>query len=143
MSFDKKLACLTNYQERRSFPWPLVEIYSPEHNQNHPCFRLLTSGTIEEKIYHRQIFKQLLVNRVLKDPTQRRIFKSSDLYDLFTLNEGTSDKTETSALLAGTNSEVKLKQAHSEKNRDEASLINCMTCVFSGRRQAPFQFKPT
>ena len=79
-------------------------MYSPD--QNHACFRLLTSGTIEEKIYHRQIFKQLLVNRVLKDPTQRRIFKSSDLYDLFTLNEGTSDKTETSALLAGTNSEV-------------------------------------
>ena len=24
MPFDKKLACLTNYQERRSFPWPLV-----------------------------------------------------------------------------------------------------------------------
>ena len=24
MPFDKKLACLTNHQERRSFPWPLV-----------------------------------------------------------------------------------------------------------------------
>ena len=24
MPFDKKLECLTNYQERRSFPWPLV-----------------------------------------------------------------------------------------------------------------------
>ena len=24
MPFDKKLACLTNYQERRSFPWALV-----------------------------------------------------------------------------------------------------------------------
>ena len=28
MSFDKKLACLTNYQERQSFPWPLVYLYS-------------------------------------------------------------------------------------------------------------------
>ena len=27
MPFDKKLACLTNYQERRSFPWPLVFLY--------------------------------------------------------------------------------------------------------------------
>jgi DNA excision repair protein ERCC-6 len=34
--------------------------------------RLVTTGTIEEKIYHRQIFKQFLVNRVLKDPKQRR-----------------------------------------------------------------------
>ena len=58
-------------------------------------YRLLTSGTIEEKIYHRQIFKQLLINRVLKDPTQKRFFKSNDLYDLFTFSEGTSDRTET------------------------------------------------
>ena len=27
MPFDKKLACLTNYQERRSFPWHLVFFY--------------------------------------------------------------------------------------------------------------------
>merc|ERR1719414_2080007 len=72
-------------------------------------YRLLLSGTIEEKIYHRQIFKQLLINRVLKDPTQRRLFKANDLHDLFTLSEGTTDKTETSALFAGTGSEVKPK----------------------------------
>ena len=71
-------------------------------------YRLMTSGTIEEKIYHRQIFKQYLVNRVLKDPKQRRFFKSNDLYELFTLNEGTSDKTETSAIFAGTGSDVKV-----------------------------------
>ena len=28
MPFDKKLACLTNYKERRSFPWPLVTYIS-------------------------------------------------------------------------------------------------------------------
>ena len=28
MPFDKKLACLANYQERRSFPWPLVQYIS-------------------------------------------------------------------------------------------------------------------
>ena len=28
MPFDKKLACLTNYQERQRFPWPLVIIKS-------------------------------------------------------------------------------------------------------------------
>ena len=36
---------------------------------------------------HRQIFKQFLANRVLKDPKQRRFFKSNDLHDLFTLSE--------------------------------------------------------
>lgn len=38
-------------------------------------FRLLTAGTIEEKIYHRQIFKQFLTNRVLKDPRQKRFLR--------------------------------------------------------------------
>ena len=83
-------------------------------------YRLLTSGTIEEKIYHRQIFKQLLINRVLKDPTQKRFFKSNDLYDLFTLNEGTSDATETSAIFAGTNSEIRSKEIRKRKKLDDA-----------------------
>ncbi|XP_069000861.1 DNA excision repair protein ERCC-6 isoform X1 [Embiotoca jacksoni] len=71
-------------------------------------YRLLTAGTIEEKIYHRQIFKQFLTNRVLKDPKQRRFFKSNDIYELFTLSDpdGTQG-TETSAIFAGTGSDVK------------------------------------
>ncbi|XP_068183455.1 DNA excision repair protein ERCC-6 [Antennarius striatus] len=71
-------------------------------------YRLLTAGTIEEKIYHRQIFKQFLTNRVLKDPKQRRFFKSNDIYELFTLSDpdGTHG-TETSAIFAGTGSDVK------------------------------------
>uniref|UniRef100_A0A671PQ56 DNA excision repair protein ERCC-6 n=1 Tax=Sinocyclocheilus anshuiensis TaxID=1608454 RepID=A0A671PQ56_9TELE len=64
-------------------------------------YRLLTAGTIEEKIYHRQIFKQFLTNRVLKDPKQRRFFKSNDIYELFTLsNPDGSQGTETSAIFA-------------------------------------------
>ena len=69
-------------------------------------YRLLTSGTIEEKIYHRQIFKQYLTNRVLKDPKQRRFFKSNDLYELFTLKDTDNQSTETEAIFAGTGSEV-------------------------------------
>ncbi|XP_011285562.2 DNA excision repair protein ERCC-6 [Felis catus] len=70
-------------------------------------YRLLTAGTIEEKIYHRQIFKQFLTNRVLKDPKQRRFFKSNDLYELFTLTSpDVSQSTETSAIFAGTGSDV-------------------------------------
>ncbi|KAM8859292.1 DNA excision repair protein ERCC-6 [Spinachia spinachia] len=71
-------------------------------------YRLLTAGTIEEKIYHRQIFKQFLTNRVLKDPKQRRFFKSNDIYELFTLSDPDGAQgTETSALFAGTGSDVK------------------------------------
>ncbi|KAK6293370.1 hypothetical protein J4Q44_G00356960 [Coregonus suidteri] len=70
-------------------------------------YRLLTAGTIEEKIYHRQIFKQFLTNRILKDPKQRRFFKSNDIYELFTLsNPDGTQGTETSAIFAGTGSDV-------------------------------------
>eukprot|EP00903_Cladosiphon_okamuranus_P019263 g17709.t1 len=50
-------------------------------------YRLVTAGTIEEKIYHRQIFKTALTNRVLQDPKQRRMFSADDLRDLFTLGD--------------------------------------------------------
>ncbi|KAL3875967.1 hypothetical protein ACJMK2_033861 [Sinanodonta woodiana] len=73
-------------------------------------YRLITTGTIEEKIYHRQIFKQFLTNKVLKDPKQRRFFKTNDLYELFTLNISDDKReTETAAIFAGMGSEVKVR----------------------------------
>jgi hypothetical protein len=62
-------------------------------------YRMLTVGTIEEKIYHRQIFKQYLTNRILADPKQTRFFKSSDLYDLFTLGDSHHHTTDTKSLI--------------------------------------------
>ncbi|KOC59628.1 DNA excision repair protein ERCC-6 [Habropoda laboriosa] len=56
-------------------------------NKRVTIYRLITAGTIEEKIYHRQVFKLLLSNKVLEDPRQRRLFKTSDLVELFNLNE--------------------------------------------------------
>ncbi|CAI5774035.1 excision repair ERCC-6 [Podarcis lilfordi] len=88
-------------------------------------YRLLTAGTIEEKIYHRQIFKQFLTNRVLKDPKQRRFFKSNDLYELFTLSSPDGAQgTETSAIFAGTGSDVptpKWQLKHKAVNLPDAS----------------------
>ncbi|CAB4254672.1 DNA-dependent ATPase RAD26 [Maudiozyma barnettii] len=48
-------------------------------------YRLMVSGSIEEKIYHRQIFKQFLTNKILTDPKQKRFFKMNELQDLFSL----------------------------------------------------------
>src|ERR1700737_1348440 len=62
----------------------------------------MTSETIEEKIYHRQIFKQFLTNKILKDPKQRRFFKMNDLHDLFSLAGGEGGGTETGDMFAGT-----------------------------------------
>lgn len=58
---------------------------------------------------YRQIYKHFLTNRVLKDPRQRRFFKSNDLFELFSLNDGT-EETETSAIFAGTGSNIKLNK---------------------------------
>lgn len=72
-------------------------------------YRLMTSGTIEEKIYHRQIFKQFLTNKILKDPKQRRFFKMNDLHDLFSLAGSEVEGTETGDMFAGT--EMNFKRA--------------------------------
>ncbi|KAI4364090.1 hypothetical protein MLD38_020227 [Melastoma candidum] len=59
-------------------------------------YRLITRGTIEEKVYHRQIYKHFLTNKILKNPQQRRFFRARDMKDLFTLNDNEgSGSTET------------------------------------------------
>ena len=65
-------------------------------------YRLMTAGTIEEKIYHRQLFKQFLINKILRDPKQRQTFQMKDLHDLFTLGGANDPATETSTLFKGT-----------------------------------------
>lgn len=69
-------------------------------------YRLMTAGTIEEKIYHRQIFKQLLTNKILQDPKQRRFFKMNDLHDLFTLDESDDRNIKTASMFSNTETRV-------------------------------------
>ncbi|QLG71329.1 hypothetical protein HG535_0B03680 [Zygotorulaspora mrakii] len=57
-------------------------------------YRLMVTGSIEEKIYHRQIFKQFLTNKILSDPKQKRFFKMNELHDLFTLGGDGGHTTE-------------------------------------------------
>ena len=71
-------------------------------------FRLISAGTVEEKIYQRQIFKTALSNKVLQDARQRRLFSQKDLRDLFTLKadggsviSGGDGLTETGELTKG------------------------------------------
>ena len=64
-------------------------------------YRLMTAGTIEEKIYHRQLFKQFLINKILRDPKQRQTFQMKDLHDLFSLGGANESTTETGVLFKG------------------------------------------
>lgn len=54
-------------------------------------YRLITTGTIEEKIYHRQIFKQYLTTKVLHDAKRKRCFNKHTLRDLFVLGDPKKD----------------------------------------------------
>lgn len=82
--------------------------------------RLITAGTIEEKIYHRQIFKQYLTQRILEDPKQTRFFRAADLYDLFTLNLDDST-TETGDMFAGLEEEFAKKMGGVDLSHDNTS----------------------
>jgi len=64
-------------------------------------YRLITTGTIEEKIYHRQVYKTMLSDKVLKDAKQRRIFRPHQVRELFTLDSSAYEEnieTETGML---------------------------------------------
>ena len=87
-------------------------------------YRLMTSGTIEEKIYHRQLFKQFLINKILRDPKQRQTFQLKDLHDLFTLGGADDTTTETGGLFEGAEKAVKNIRSDDNSNILAASELD-------------------
>lgn len=99
-------------------------------------YRLITTGTIEEKVYHRQIYKEFLTGKVLKDPKQRRFFKARDMMDLFAYDDpeekqrgggvvgsaamGGGAANETAELFAEVEGEILAADC---KDEDEESLV--------------------
>ncbi|KAE9619385.1 hypothetical protein Lal_00047527 [Lupinus albus] len=82
-------------------------------------YRLITRGTIEEKVYHRQIYKHFLTNKILKNPQQKRFFKARDMKDLFVLNlDGETGSTETSNIFSQISEEVNIVRT-TEDNPDK------------------------
>ncbi|XP_063983624.1 DNA excision repair protein ERCC-6-like [Diachasmimorpha longicaudata] len=97
--------------------------------KNVTIYRLISAGTIEEKIYHRQIFKLLLSNKVLDDPRQRRLFQTSDLSELFHLNEPVDGTATESDRLFG-NSIVTKKKLKDGRAKGEITV----SAMFEGER---------
>jgi DNA excision repair protein ERCC-6 len=106
-------------------------------------YRLMSAGTIEEKIYHRQIFKQFLTNKVLKDPKQRQTFQMSDLHDLFTLGGESADgETETGNLFRG--SEVKFdKNGETKESAEDATAATDLAAMNGISRAEEFKAPDT
>ncbi|KAL0437357.1 UNVERIFIED_CONTAM: DNA excision repair protein CSB [Sesamum radiatum] len=95
-------------------------------------YRLITRGTIEEKVYQRQIYKHFLTNKILKNPQQRRFFKARDMKDLFTLNEdGDGGSTETSSIFSQVSEEVNVVGA-CKAEQDESKVMKPDRLVTGG-----------
>ena len=101
-----------------SFP-PYLSSPSPSLPFSFPS---LPSSLLLSPSPYRQIFKQFLTNRVLKDPRQRRFFKSNNLHELFTLSSSALEGgTETSAIFSGTNSEIVPRSSKTKAKGRESS----------------------
>jgi DNA excision repair protein ERCC-6 len=85
-------------------------------------YRLMTAGTIEEKVYHRQLFKQFLTNKIMKDPEQRTNIKIDDMTELFKLGkEGETAETSTLFSNAEVNHSASLKRRDPNDTRNDKS----------------------
>lgn len=79
-----------------SFCWIQAMARVWRDGQKKPCFiyRLLTTGTIEEKIFQRQTHKKALSNTIVdNDENGERHFTKDDLRDLFSLDENCASDT--------------------------------------------------
>lgn len=90
-------------------------------------YRLITRGTIEEKVYHRQIYKHFLTNKVLKSPQQKRFFKARDMKDLFTLQDDEGNgSTETSNIFSQLSEDVNIGVPN-DGQQDQAHIASALS----------------
>lgn len=88
-------------------------------------YRFITSGTIEEKIYHRQIFKTILANRVLGEGNDACSFTSSNLNDLFTYTKR-SRGTETGEIFPQGEVVPDEEENETGEETDDQKLMACL-----------------
>jgi hypothetical protein len=69
-------------------------------------------------VYHRQIFKQFLTNKILKDPKQKRFFNQADMKDLFSLTDEKHTTTETEDIFEELEANIAVK-ADEEDHGDD------------------------
>jgi len=70
---------------------PMVDMQATERalrigqRRDVSIYRFVTEDSIEEKVYHRQIFKKFMADRILADPSKRKLFEKDNLYNLLEL----------------------------------------------------------
>lgn len=68
--------------------------YRIGQKKNVIVYRLITCGTIEEKIYRKQVFKGGLSKTTIKKENQYRYFSDAELHALFTMEDTRASKTQ-------------------------------------------------
>ncbi|POS84328.1 hypothetical protein EPUL_006809 [Erysiphe pulchra] len=101
-------------------------------------YRLITAGTIEEKMYHRQIFKQFLTNKVLKDPKQRQTFQMKDLFDLFTLGNNENGTTETGKMFKNTEVQFQTMTKNADSDSDDKTKTSSQANNVNSEKEDSF-----
>ncbi|XP_043484540.1 DNA excision repair protein ERCC-6-like [Leptopilina heterotoma] len=104
--------------------------------KNVTIYRLITAGTIEEKIYHRQVFKLLLSNKVLEDPRQRRLFHTSDISELFNLNETLDGEAESDELFRHSKLSAPMKKKQKKEKKTKTTKTFSSTKLEEMRKLA-------
>ncbi|XP_051154646.1 DNA excision repair protein ERCC-6-like [Leptopilina boulardi] len=92
-------------------------------DKNVTIYRLITAGTIEEKIYHRQVFKLLLSNKILEDPRQRRLFHTTDITELFNLNETFDGEAESNELFKHSKLDAPMKKQKKKRKKIKKNIM--------------------
>ncbi|KAI9543742.1 DNA excision repair protein ERCC-6-like [Dissostichus eleginoides] len=86
--------------------------YRIGQNENVVVYRLITCGTVEEKIYRRQVFKDSLIRQNTGDKKNPfRYFSKQELKELFLLEDTRSSSTQ-----------LQLQSLHSRHRRTDAEL---------------------
>lgn len=86
--------------------------YRIGQTENVVIYRLITCGTVEEKIYRRQVFKDSLIRQTTGDKKNPfRYFSRQELKELFTLQDTRSSSTQ-----------LQLQSLHSRQRRTDPQL---------------------
>ncbi|XP_051806542.1 DNA excision repair protein ERCC-6-like [Acanthochromis polyacanthus] len=86
--------------------------YRIGQTENVVIYRLITCGTVEEKIYRRQVFKDSLIRQNTGDKKNPfRYFSKQELKELFTLEDTRSSSTQ-----------LQLQELHSRHRRTDSEL---------------------
>ncbi|XP_048885286.1 DNA excision repair protein ERCC-6-like [Brienomyrus brachyistius] len=95
--------------------------YRIGQKENVVIYRLITCGTVEEKIYRRQVFKDSLIRQTTGDKKNPfRYFSRQELKELFNLEDTRTSTTQ-----------LQLQSMHSKQRRTDPKLDEHIACLHS------------